>query len=279
MPNIAFLHWTLCFTYMYVSHAPQLMSCNYFVCLWPPFIFWLPYDHLRSSHSWQFPYRTLVAWQLLIKPNTIKSRRKSTPLQTQSSNTAVFGPVCHMYYNVTCAHMLHLCLYTMYNTCLMKLSYNYMYIHATCAQGCCNTWCMLLSLLIIICIPTLRYITLCNNCLICSAPSSLTSEEIFPPPPGFSQQHPPASSSHATSSPCGPGPLVTTTPQNTATTTSSDSGGDGGSRRRPHASGSTATTGASGQTSGSVTGDALQQALANAFSSIQTPSRAAQVSI
>ena len=39
------------------SSAPQLMSCNWFVC---PFIIRLPYDHLHLSHSW----KTLVARQL-----------------------------------------------------------------------------------------------------------------------------------------------------------------------------------------------------------------------
>ena len=107
------------------------------------------------------------------------------------------------------------------------------------------------------------YMLLCAYTLIHSAPSSLTSDQILHPSSGHSP-HPPVSLA---------------APSTTTTTTSSS-----GSSRRERGQGQTGRSaaasrgGATGRSGGAVTGDALQQALANAFSSIQTPSRAAQVS-
>ena len=46
------------------SSAPQLMSCDWFVGSWPPFITGLLYDDPPPSRSQQIAYKTLVARQL-----------------------------------------------------------------------------------------------------------------------------------------------------------------------------------------------------------------------
>lgn len=93
-------------------------------------------------------------------------------------------------------------------------------------------------------------------CPVHSAPSSLTSDQILQPPPSTS------GSSHR---PRPPVPPISTSTRSRRV----EAGRSGSSASRRGT--------ARGQATGGVTGDTLQQALANAFSTIQTPSRAAQV--
>ena len=119
-----------------------------------------------------------------------------------------------------------------------------------------------------------------------SSPSSLTSDQILQPSSGSSHQSPPTSS---LSSHPPPRLTVTTSSQSLRPTATSTSTSRNGSRSHLGRQASGSTTAASahvgapiqgrGGSGGGVTGDALQQALANAFSSIQTPSRAAQAQV